>query len=514
MLRRSTLCVAITSAFAIGATAAAGQVTGGPSEITARGSNDPLAANQWARWSPGRVGPASSVSRSRRGGLVLKIGPGRRTRTAYYRLVLPASTAAGIGIRLSYTTPDSTAFLAVGNPRHRIWKSRANRTVRNIGVRRSLKGRRIIYVGLVRRGSARPKRGTAQLRVSAYRLASRGQRITVPPSPKGTTVGAAPVAGPRPSGPQILWGARIGGSTYGSLGDAPYDMRALEAFERNAGKTPSLVLWGQAWYDGGRPQRFQPALLSAVRQRGAIPVLDWSPSNLASGAYRDQPDFQFSDILAGRYDAYIREWATAAAAWGHPFFLRFCHEMNGTWFPWSERTNGNSPGEFVRVWRHVHDIFTSVGADNVWWIWSPNEISGGRWYIDGLYPGSAYVDWTGMSGYSWGYPPYRSFDRIFGDTYRTILNIAPTKPMMVTEVGASENNGSKAAWLTDMLTVELPQRYTKVKGLVYWNRNESEDNWPIESSPSATAAFAAGIASQFYAPAEFSGVAANFVPTR
>ena len=76
-------------------------------------------------------------------------------------------------------------------------------------------------------------------------------------------------------------------------------------------------------------------------------------------------------MIAGTYDAYIREFAEGARDWGHPFFLRFNWEMNGDWFPWAERVNGNQPGEYVAAWRHVHDIFTAVGATNATWVWCP-----------------------------------------------------------------------------------------------------------------------------------------------
>ena len=64
-------------------------------------------------------------------------------------------------------------------------------------------------------------------------------------------------------------------------------------------------------------------------------------------------------------------WARALAAFGGPVRLRFAQEMNGDWYPWGAGTNGNTPAEFVRAWRHVHDIFTAAGATNVQWVWSP-----------------------------------------------------------------------------------------------------------------------------------------------
>ena len=111
-------------------------------------------------------------------------------------------------------------------------------------------------------------------------------------------------------------------------------------------------------------------------------------------------------MIEGRYDAYIREFAEAAKAWGHPFFLRFNWEMNGNWFAWSEGVNGNQPGEYVAAWRHVHDIFTSVGATNATWVWCPN-VDPGKEFDDLALAlsGRRYVDWTCLDGYNWGTNP-------------------------------------------------------------------------------------------------------------
>ena len=73
----------------------------------------------------------------------------------------------------------------------------------------------------------------------------------------------------------------------------------------------------------------------------------------------------------GRHDAYIRSWARDLKRFGNPVFLRFAQEMNGNWYPWAEDANGNKPGEYARMWRHVHDIFTAEGATNVKWVWCP-----------------------------------------------------------------------------------------------------------------------------------------------
>ncbi|HWH14654.1 MAG TPA: glycosyl hydrolase, partial [Miltoncostaeaceae bacterium] len=265
------------------------------------------------------------------------------------------------------------------------------------------------------------------------------------------------------------------------------------------------------------PQRFAPDVFDTVRRHGAIPIIDWSPWDRKDRGYHEQPDFQLRDVIEGKYDPYIREWAQAAARWGHPMFVRLCHEMNGDWYPWSERENGNAPGEFVRAWRHIVDIFRAEGARNVNFVWAPNEFESYAGIpVSQLYPGDAYVDWVGMSGYNWGTGQtgsrWRTFPRTFTRTYTTLRALAPSKPLMIAEVASSERGGSKADWLRDALAVQLPQRFPEVKAVVYWNKSDEGMDWPIETSVGARTAFAEAIASPYYLDNRFSSLSASPIP--
>ena len=112
--------------------------------------------------------------------------------------------------------------------------------------------------------------------------------------------------------------------------------------------------------------------MNSIRSHGSIPFYSWGSQSIPVPSNLSEPNFQLSDVISGTYDSYIRKFAEAAKAWGHPFFLRFNWEMNGGWFAWAEGVNGNKSGEYVAAWRHVHDIFTSVGATNATWVWCPN----------------------------------------------------------------------------------------------------------------------------------------------
>jgi beta-mannanase len=191
--------------------------------------------------------------------------------------------------------------------------------------------------------------------------------------------------------------------------------------------------------------------------------------------------------------------------------------MNGRWFPWSEGVNGNKSGEFVTAWRHVHDIFTRVGATNDSWVWCPNIDPDNIFLnLQSQYPGDAYVDWTGLDGYNWGTNPakpdrWRSFDQLYKATYDKIVNmIAPSKPMIVSEVGSTEYGGSKAAWIADMLA-RIPSNYPKIRGLLWFEQFDDGMDWPLETSASATSAFATGIQNPAYASNTFSALGGSTI---
>ena len=310
----------------------------------------------------------------------------------------------------------------------------------------------------------------------------------------------------------LYWGAWIGSQLTGR--EAPWDARALSAFERQVGKRASLVNFSSPWQDCTvdpcRDYAFDRVAMDTIRSHGAIPFFSWGSDSLPFEV--EQPRFSLASIVAGRWDAYITSWATDAKAWGHPFFLRLNWEMNGNWFPWSVGVNGNTAAQYVAAWRRIHDIFAAVGATNVTWVWCPN-IDPQRRYasLAATYPGDAYVDWTGLDGYNWG-TPWRSFDQLFRSTYRRIVTrIAPAKPLVIAETASTEHRGSKATWITKLLTTDLPRAYPQVKAFVWFDKYDSSMDWPLGTSKRARVAFATGIRARVYAPNRFGSLAGTTI---
>jgi hypothetical protein len=316
--------------------------------------------------------------------------------------------------------------------------------------------------------------------------------------------------------PTVYWGAFVRGW--------PEDPSSIDQLESTVGKHMSIVHWGEPWAENGQPQQFQSVYFDLVRQRGSIPLLDWGSQD-TSGDMTEQPDFQLAAITRGDWDAYITSWAQAATAWGHPLFLRFDPEMNGWWLPWSEQVNGNSAGEFVPAWRHVHDIFVQQGATNVTWVWCPNIVSPASTPTGSLYPGDNYVDWTCADGYNWGTDnanAWQSFSQVFGgdprygghNTYQELIDVAPSKPIMIGETASSEHGGSKAAWIRDMLQTQLPVNYPQVRALVWFEPDGGDPavTWNVKSSNAAAREFTQGIGLPVYAGSAYSSLQTSPIP--
>jgi hypothetical protein len=325
---------------------------------------------------------------------------------------------------------------------------------------------------------------------------------------------AVSTAAPSP----IYWGATIGDHITGT--QAPWDMSSVSRFESSVGKAVSMINFFQPFANcpSGNCSfyKFPSGPMDLIRGHGSIPVFTWASQSTPSSL--NEPDFQLSDVISGRYDEYLRGFAEESRDWGHPYFLRFNWEMNGDWFPWSEEVNGNQPGEYVAAWRHVHDIFTAVGATNATWVWCPNvDPAGSMQDLAPLYPGDEYVDWTGLDGYNWGTNPaspkgWKSWDGLFRDTYDEITGqIAPSKPMMIGETGATEIGGSKAAWIKDALG-RIPTEYPSIRALLWFDKFDDGMDWPIETSSSATAAFAEGIQHSSYLGNSYGSLGSGTVP--
>jgi autotransporter-associated beta strand protein len=292
------------------------------------------------------------------------------------------------------------------------------------------------------------------------------------------------------------------------------DWQAITNFVSSAQKDISIINNFDEWTSNSSTQgtkAFPTTEMNKIRSHGSIPMFTWMPQN---GSAITAQSITLTNITNGDYDAYIANWATSAKNWGHPFFLRFAHEMNGTWYPWSPGVNGNTSAQFVQMWRHVHDIFTGIGATNVTWVWCVNVIPGLPTPINQLYPGDNYVDWISLDGYNRLANPWQDFSAVAATTITQLTNIAPGKPIMVGETGCNQTNNpteTKAQWFLNALTNYLPLVQPRIKALVYFNSTNSSDgnDWRITVPASAVTGYQQGIALSYYDTNQYGAISSS-----
>lgn len=210
-------------------------------------------------------------------------------------------------------------------------------------------------------------------------------------------------------------------------------------------------------------------------------MVTWSPWDPDRG--RDQQRFSLQKISAGRFDNYVRRWTRGMAAYGEPVYLRFAHEMNGSWYPWSTAEGsvaGNAPEGYVAAWRRIHDTFEEEGADNVEWVWSPTaDVHVEAAALRLIYPGDEYVDWAALDGYNWGtatafpWSGWRSFEEVFVKAHDELAAVTG-RPVMIAETASAEDGGDKADWIRQAYLRTLPEKLPQVRAVIWFSSDKRD----------------------------------------
>ena len=294
---------------------------------------------------------------------------------------------------------------------------------------------------------------------------------------------------------QIYFGAFVGPSHKDSLAQ-------LQSFEATVGKGVAIWNWFQYWNrpaDSENDPNFNLAWMNEARAHGSIPMITWDPGD--GGSSTGYPNLL--NIIRGDMDSYITNWAQDAKAWGHPFFIRLMHEFTGSWTPYYEGVNGNSQGQFVQAWQHIVNIFKTVGANNVSWVWEPACVGDSKATLTDYYPGSSYVNWTATDYYSDG---STSFTQGLSGEYNAVQSVAPNKPFMLTEFGCTGSN--LASWFNGMFK-QIPTDFPNLKGLIVWEDPTDSPFVGVETASGSLAAFKQGIASNYYSSNIYSSLATS-----
>jgi beta-mannanase len=258
---------------------------------------------------------------------------------------------------------------------------------------------------------------------------------------------------------------------------------ALDGYQSQYGRYPDFAL---NYRDLDLPLLYSSEITD-LNARKVTPMMTVEP-------YVEGKAVTLSAIASGTYDSLIHAEATAAKKLVQPVLVRFAHEMNGTWYPWS-----GSPTAYKEAWIHYVNIFRADEANNVKFVWSPN-VNNGSYPFSGYFPGDAYVDYVGLDGYNWGGSEWKSLKQVFASSYTEVTKLS-TKPVLIAETASAEAGGSKPGWISTGLLETVPAEFPRVAGVVWFSRDNSgagERDWRLESSASSVQAWEGVVDSPLY----------------
>ena len=238
----------------------------------------------------------------------------------------------------------------------------------------------------------------------------------------------------------------------------------------------------------------------------AVPLQTaWDDGRIVMLTLQAQSAAEVYGVLDGEYDGFLREYAKAVADFGHPVLLRLFNEMNGDWCGYNGRNTSMDPSLFRALYSYVTGFFREAGADNILWVWNPNERAYPqfRWNHMSMYYPDEGCDLYGITGYNTGTyytgEAWRSFEAI----YAPILADAEMRcscPILITEFSCSDFGGDKAAWITDMFA--HIEEYPRLCAAVWWNGTDYAADgtvarqYRIDHNEDYLSAFRAGLSRQ------------------
>jgi hypothetical protein len=265
----------------------------------------------------------------------------------------------------------------------------------------------------------------------------------------------------------------------------------IDDWAGNVGAQPTMA----ATFESFSRKRTLLNFTREAERRGFRTVLvswePWKPVPTKLGLDKQaypQLGYRNVDIAHGSQDRYIRAFARQLATFDGTVYLRYAHEMNGFWYPWSWDAR-----DYRLAWRRIHRIFHAAGARNVRFVWSanPNLYEGqDRWIENAAlyWPGRKYVDVIGSTMINFGGTKHYEVARF--KPRLAMLHRMYRRPVMLTEVNTQY--GGRVRWLRDLRN--MLRRTPWVMG-VAWSQlpsrgaahlgNAGDMHWDVRFDPAA-----------------------------
>ncbi|WP_209328847.1 glycosyltransferase [Lunatimonas salinarum] len=266
--------------------------------------------------------------------------------------------------------------------------------------------------------------------------------------------------------------------------DLSEDLRYVENTEVQSDHQWSILSTYLKWSSPTLPEAKWRQIIS----HGAIPMITWQPYlDIAQDSIGQDSAGVFQQILAGHFDGYIIRMAETVRDLNAPVFLRFAPDMDDPKFPWSAAF-GNTSEEFKEAWKHVHYLFESVGAQNVSWVFSPNDPKNIAEYYPYGSGGSTteLVDWVGFTALNYGSASNAgrsgSFDELYSPFQEELESLEIEVPVMLAEFGSASFSTDPEAWNIKSLNT-IRNSHPEIKAIV-WYYSSSDDRAIADWKPS------------------------------
>jgi beta-mannanase len=264
---------------------------------------------------------------------------------------------------------------------------------------------------------------------------------------------------------------------------------AVQSVKTNTGRYPALWSVWSTWGTRGAAARFptktDPAFMNNLKTNHIVPMIVWQPSNPAVQPDAAKDPARLKNVIAGKYDAYIKQWAKDAKAYGSTVILRFAQEMNGSWNPWGVGYYDNDGTTYINAWKHVWTLFHTAGATNVKFLWSPYQPCGtaiGCVPYSSVFPGDKYVSYIGYSSFNWATPPsegkpkrpWSNMVTVMKTGYKKLVALS-NKPIIVAELASNRKGGDQAQWISNGYPAAF-LAYPHITAIVYFDINMTDPN--------------------------------------
>lgn len=308
------------------------------------------------------------------------------------------------------------------------------------------------------------------------------RKVVTPPSPP------SPPPAPVPTGTTLVLPVGI---MHGAMTDPDCredgNGQLVTAFNALAKKNIATCYFTNNWYNG---IVFPLDKCKSIIAAGAVPLMRMQIWKREGDKLSDLGPYTHANLASGMHDAALKTYALAAKSLGTLCFLQYCVEVNGDWFPW----NKEGPEAYKKAFKHIYDLFQSVGATNVKWVFqvdATQDATGIKWY-----PGDQYISIVGTSCYGvYGYGQKGCASEL-AKCWPHFSTISTTKPLAILEWGQSDAKDTTSA----LSTVATDPKYSRIRLMQVWHEKlcDPSDPYPpdgrINSNAANLAAYQSGIA--------------------